>query len=372
MPESVDLHSSGLRRSSRLAALHSSETIESHSTLSKTIGPSSTFKRGTIETTSTLSKTIGPSSTFQRETIETTSTLSKTIGPSSKFLSEAIEPHSTSSKTIGSSSKFQLVVASVANECSKGSSKKTTQCTMNNLRQNRSFVDDDVSIDSWQCPMKIDEVNFQQVGNCASTELVGSCHDEKSERAGCIASTQKDSTFQLIVGFKQYHQSLTLNGEHFIASNYAAPSILCSTPHWLIVENIIPGAHVIPNISCEEPHGLIVTKNVPSNFERELAFDDKASFDSNFFGQKSKLIVVSIPSYEGAQRATSKLNVICAFGLNELIKLISASRHQQLIVAYVKTNSKIYLIFGEECRTFCEGEWEQQVGNISLTRYQSN
>jgi hypothetical protein len=60
-----------------------------------------------------------------------------------------------------------------------------------------------------------------------------------------------------------------LIGEHFIASNYAAPSILCSTPHWLIVENILPGARVIPNISCEEPHGLIVTNNVPPNFERE-------------------------------------------------------------------------------------------------------
>ncbi len=79
-----------------------------------------------------------------------------------------------------SSSKFQLVVASVANECSKGSSKKTTQCTMNNSRQSRSFIDD-VSIDLWQCPMKIDEVNFQQVGNSASTELVGSCHDKKIE-----------------------------------------------------------------------------------------------------------------------------------------------------------------------------------------------
>ena len=120
-----------------------------------------------------------------------------------------------------------------------------------------------------------------------------------------------------------------LIGKHFIASNYAAPSILCSTPHWLIVENILPGARVIPNISCEEPHGLIGTSNVPPNFERELAFDDKASFDtSNVFSQKSKLIVDSIPSYEGAQRAASKLIVICAFGLNELIKLISASRHQ--------------------------------------------
>jgi len=125
----------------------------------------------------------------------------------------------------------------------------------------------------------------------------------------------------------------------------------------LIVENILPGARVIPNISCEEPHGLIVMSNAPPNFERELAFDDEESFNiSNIFSQKSKLIVDSIPSYEGAQKAASKLIVICAFSLNELIKLISASRHQQLIVAYIKTNSITYLIFGEECRTFCEGE----------------
>ena len=66
------------------------------------------------------------------------------------------------------SSKFQLVVASVTNECSKGSSKKAAQCTMNNSRQSRSFIGD-VSIDSWQCPREIDEVNFQQVRNSAST-----------------------------------------------------------------------------------------------------------------------------------------------------------------------------------------------------------
>ena len=57
-----------------------------------------------------------------------------------------------------------------------------------------------------------------------------------------------------------------LIGEHLIASNYVAPSIL-----WLIVENILPGAHVIPNISCEEPHRLIVTSNAPPNFGQELA-----------------------------------------------------------------------------------------------------
>jgi len=38
--------------------------------------------------------------------------------------------------------------------------------------------------------MKTDEVNFQQVGNSASTELVGSCHDKKLERVGNSASTQ--------------------------------------------------------------------------------------------------------------------------------------------------------------------------------------
>jgi hypothetical protein len=41
MPESVDLHSSGLWRSSRLATLHSSETIKAHSTSSETLKPHS-------------------------------------------------------------------------------------------------------------------------------------------------------------------------------------------------------------------------------------------------------------------------------------------------------------------------------------------
>jgi hypothetical protein len=54
----------------------------------------------------------------------------------------------------------------------------------------------------WQCQINIMDLKSERVGNCASTQLVGSCHDEKSERAGCIASTQQDSTFQLIVGFK--------------------------------------------------------------------------------------------------------------------------------------------------------------------------
>jgi len=96
----------------------------------------------------------------------------------------------------------------------------------------------------------------------------------------------------------------------------------------------------------------------------------KLIVDSSSEGaQKSKFIVDSIPSYEGAQRAASKLIVICAFGLNKGINLISASCHQQLIVAYVNMNSKICLIFREECfRTFCEGEWEL-IGNISTVSF---
>ena len=85
-----------------------------------------------------------------------------------------------------------------------------TKSSTNNLRQCQTFANN-VLIDSWQCRMEIDYVKSQsikwqcrmdivdlkseRVGNCASTQLVGSCHDEKSERAGCIASTQKDSTF---------------------------------------------------------------------------------------------------------------------------------------------------------------------------------
>jgi len=63
------------------------------------------------------------------------------------------------------------------------------QRRQHNSRQSRSFIDD-VSIDSLQCPMKIDEMHFQQVGNSASTELVGSCHDKKLERVRNSASTQ--------------------------------------------------------------------------------------------------------------------------------------------------------------------------------------
>ena len=140
-----------------------------------------------------------------------------------------------------------------------------------------------------------------------------------------------------------------LIGEHFIESNYAAQSILCSTPHWLIVENILPGARVIPNISCEEPHGLIVTNNVPPNFERELAFDDKASFDtSKVFSKKSKLIVDSIPSSEGAQRAASKL--IFDFVIHhELIKLING------LVSHIELTELISRVLDGHMNYFQQG-----------------
>jgi hypothetical protein len=86
---------------------------------------------------------------------------------------------------------------------SKIHDRSNTKSSTNNLRQCQTFINN-VSIDSWQCRMEIDDVKSQlikwqcrinivnlkseQVGKCASTQLVGSCHDEKSEQAGCDES----------------------------------------------------------------------------------------------------------------------------------------------------------------------------------------
>jgi hypothetical protein len=125
--------------------------------------------------------------------------------------------HDKKSEQVGNSASTQLVgfcydkkseqvTCSEQEQDAKHPSKihdpSNTKSSTNNLRQCQTFVKN-VSIDSWQCRMKI------EVGNRASTQLVGSCHDEKSERAGCIASTQQDFTIQLIVGFRQYNQSST-------------------------------------------------------------------------------------------------------------------------------------------------------------------
>jgi hypothetical protein len=81
-----------------------------------------------------------------------------------------------------------------------------------------------------------------------------------------------------------------------------------------------------------------------------------------FITRPSQLIVESIPtpSYEGAQRAISKLIVICTFGLNKLIELIWASGHQP--------NSKIFCIFRGECRLFCEGVKATSNGLVSRSK----
>jgi hypothetical protein len=69
----------------------------------------------------------------------------------------------------------------------------------------------------------------------------------------------------------------------------------------------------------------------------------------NSFGADSFKLIAEFIS-EGAQFTPATL---------QTFKLIDAFNHQQLIVTYVNTNSKISLIFREECRTFCEGKWEQ-------------
>ena len=340
MPESVDLHSSGLRRSSRLAALHSSETIEAHST---------------------SSKTIGPSSKFQRETIETNSTSSETIGSSSRFPSETIEPHSTSS--------LKTAQRAIGSKC-KG-------------------FQDNVSIDSWQCRMEIDKVismktaqcaisskckSFQsrghchdkkseRVGNSVSTQLVGFCHDKKSERAGCIASTQKDSTFQLIVGFKQYHQSSTHKSrqrrsfvdnllinlwqsqmvdknetsnlrqcQSFVQISVRAwpPKIMYRNEAQMVVE--LSGLSLIGHSVLTELNGFVVQHEfielinslVHVGHIKLFKLSRLIVHSSSEGAQISKLIVdyILIPSSEGARRAASKL-IVDFVVHHELIELIN-------------------------------------------------
>ena len=125
----------------------------------------------------------------------------------------------------------------------------------------------------------------------------------------------------------------------------------------MIVENLIPhsegecinslnsaGAQAAPNHSSQ----LIVDSIVDvSSKPSQLIVEHFTTSNYSIVGFQRVVKSILIPSYEGAQRAASKLIVICAFGLNELIELILASGHQP--------NSKISLIFREECRLFCEG-----------------
>jgi hypothetical protein len=55
----------------------------------------------------------------------------------------------------------------------------------------------------------------------------------------------------------------------------------------------------------------------------------QGSANSNYSIAGFQVVVkpISIPSYERAQRAASKLIVICAFRINKLIELILASGH---------------------------------------------
>jgi len=177
--------------------LHSSETIEAHSTLSETIEPRSTSS----------------------ETIEPRSTSSETIEPHSK-------PIFTSEKTNGcqqlthsaNSEGGRLASLLLSGHKSVGIQPTSLKTAQRAIGSKCKGFQDNVSIILWQCRMEIDKVksmktaqraisskckSFQsrghcydkkseRVGNSASTQLVGSCHDEKSERAGCIASIWKD------------------------------------------------------------------------------------------------------------------------------------------------------------------------------------
>ena len=247
---------------------------------------------------------------------------------------------------------------------------RRTQCQI--------FVNN-VSIDSWQYQMEIDDVKSQsikwqcrinivdlkseRVGNCASTQLVGSCHDEKSERAGCIASTQKDSTFQLIVGFKQYHQSSTHKSrqrrsfvdnllinlwqsqmvdknetsnlrqcQSFVQISVRAwpPKIMYRNEAQMVVE--LSGLSLIGHSVLTELNGFVVQHELIELINSLVHVGHIKLFklsrlivhSSSEGAQISKLIVnyILIPSSEGARRAASKL-IVDFVVHHELIELIN-------------------------------------------------
>jgi hypothetical protein len=237
--------------------------------------------------------------------------------------------HDKKSERVGNSASTQLVgfcydkkseqvTCSEQEQDAKHPSKiydpSNTKSSTNNLRQCQTFVKN-VSIDSWQCRMEI------KVGNRASTQLVGSCHDEKSERAGCIASTQQDSTINGLVSHIELTEliSSVIDGHMNYFQQGDASHFNDACIHRLIVVSVSEGARQV----------------APA----QLA----ASFDSNL--------------YRPGDVDSSQL----------IVYIISAKRASKLIVIYFK----IPLCFNDKYRIFCEGEWEQQVGNISLAGYTS-
>jgi hypothetical protein len=94
----------------------------------------------------------------------------------------------------------QQLVPAANSEGAKVASKTAHQLpasshSMNKLWQCQSFVDN-VSINSWQCQMEIDNVKSMKTAQCAigsmckSFQSCGHCYNKKSERVGNRASTQ--------------------------------------------------------------------------------------------------------------------------------------------------------------------------------------
>jgi hypothetical protein len=94
-------------------------------------------------------------------------------------------------------------------EINKVKSEPFASCSTNQIKQDKSSatfklvvasVLNNVLVDLWQCQMEIESTNnlvgfchdkkSEQVVNCACAQLVGSCHDKKSERVGNCVSSQ--------------------------------------------------------------------------------------------------------------------------------------------------------------------------------------
>jgi hypothetical protein len=153
----------------------------------------------------------------------------------------------------------------------------------------------------------------QRVRGIESTQPCGLRHNKKSERAECIASTQQDSIFQLIVGSKQLYQ---MKPQQDLVDSSLSKTIIFETSNAfsrrLIVTFIKPNANFplsksslqsVPNSLLERNDKFIVVSKLRapnesvSNKDFQLVVDSKLILNSE--GARA-VTITSYSVYEGA------------------------------------------------------------------------
>ncbi len=179
----------------------------------------------------------------------------------------------------------------------------------------------------------------QRVRGIESTHPRGLRHDKKSERAGCITSTQQDSTFQLIVGFKQYHQC-RLFVDYVLINLWQ-----CRMKINDVKSQLIKWQCRIDIVDLKLPQRR-------SDFNNTLSFDDSVNWSSATF----KLVVVSntIEYLKGSFKVSlgAFLSGATAFTTELIVKLTSEQSNHELtklnsLVVHHKLIELINGLFGQ-------------------------